>query len=966
MQMTFVYLFIYQKKINVLRRIQMKKFSKKVRLINLWTIATLICSIPFTCQAQLHINEIMSANESAFADEMGEYDDWLEIYNSGTTEIQIAGMYFSDESANLKKWQIPNIQPDKTLITPGDFLVLWFDNDPEQGVLHADFKLNRYGETIFFTDKDGETIVDEINYPIQFTNISSGHNPDGDDAWYFLSIATPGESNMNASISDNLVDFSIVLNEINYNSDDRLVYGDWIELYNCSEEPVSLSGWHFKDSDDQHDFVLPDITMQPYTYMVLAEENSNFTRTFPNVHNVITGFSFGLSGGGDHLRLFNANNILVDEVEYDDKAPWPIEPDGNGPTLELIDPFSDNTRPENWQASAWHGTPGRDNSRPQFLGDTNGDELVNLTDAIMAMQIVSSHEIEYINLDADVSGNHRIGLDEAIYVLKAIASGQAKSEHALAENMSVYHDDTVEVLKLNIKVSDTEGLSNLLAYRYGDPEPDDITIIFQQLNNDMVMYENKGKMRLRGQSTRGAFQKSFKIRLEQEEDGWRGQWNLNFNKHPWDLTRIRNKISFDLMKSIPYITSLRTQFVHLIINNQSFGLYTFIENASEQFLDSHGLDPNGYLYKAQIFYFSTYNLETLLNNPNQFFTQMLEIKGRSENHSRMIQLLQDINDWSIDINTTIARHFDRNNYLTWLAINILTSNLDTNTQNFYLYSPRLSKKWYFLPWDYDGGWDFYSQPNEYDNYKYRMRNRQGLSNWWNVILHQRFFQNSQNLADIVEMVDHIRKNYLTDEAIQELANEYYPMIYENYIKKSPDLWSLPVVVDYEDNDAAFIQATLEEYNTEYQRIQQAVSNSYNWFHQSLEWPMPVWLGTVYQTENTLKFKWGQSVDLQGDSVFYDFQIYKEPFTATIDDPGTPNEIFKIHVAERLQELSYEAPKPKEVGAYYWRVVVRSGEGDWQIPSYDFSKSMAYGMGFFRVAEDGSYLDQYGKVIETKN
>ena len=935
-------------------------------MFKIWTLIALFCSIPIICQAQLQINEIMAANESAFADEMGEFDDWLEIYNSGSIDIQIAGMYFSDDSTNMKKWQVPDIQTDKTLISPGEFLIIWFDNDPEQGLLHVDFKLSRYGETIFFTDKDGETILDEINYPIQFSNISFGRNPDDNDAWNFLSIPTPGESNSNASVFDDPVDFSIIINEINYNSDDSLVYGDWIELYNLSDAPVSLSGWHFKDSDDNHDYVFPDISMQPYTYLVLAEEESNFTRTFPNVHNSITGFSFGLSGGGDHLRLFNAKNILVDEVEYDDKEPWPTEPDGNGPTLELIDPFSDNTRPENWQASPWHGTPGRENSKPQFFGDTNGDELINLTDAIMAMQIVNSHKLEYINLDSDVSGDNRIGLDEAIYVLKAIANGQAKSKHALAEDKTVYNEDTFDVLQLNIKISDTDGLSNLLSYRYGDPEPEDVTIIFQQLNNDDVVYENKGKIRLRGQSTRGAFQKSFKIRLEQEEDGWRGQWNLNFNKHPWDLTRIRNKISFDLIKNIPFITSLRTQFVHLIINDQSFGLYTFIENANEQFLDSHGLDPNGYLYKAQIFYFSTYNLETLLNNPNKFFSQMLEIKGRSENHSRMIQMLQDISDWNIDINTTIARHFDRNNYLTWLAINILTSNLDTNTQNFYLYSPRLSNKWYFLPWDYDGGWDYYSQPNEYDNYKYRMRNRQGLANWWNVILHQRFFQDPQNFADIVERVDHIRKKYLTDETIQKLADAYYPMIYENYIKKSPDLWSLPVVVDHEGDDQAFIQATLEEYNAEYQRIQQAVNESYNRFHQSLEWPMPVWLGTLYQTDNTLKFKWGNSVDLQGDPVSYDFQMYKEPFTATIDDLGTPDENFKVHVAEGLQKVSYEVPKPEEVGSYYWRVVVRSGDGDWQIPAYDFSKHMAHGMGFFRVAEDGSFLDQYGNVIETRD
>ena len=74
-------------------------------------------------------------------------------------------------------------------------------------------------------------------------------------------------------------------------------------------------------------------------------------------------FVFGLNGGGELIRLFNPNGILVDEVEYDDIAPWPIDPDGYGPTLELIDSSLDNTLGESWDASSENGgTPGGTNS----------------------------------------------------------------------------------------------------------------------------------------------------------------------------------------------------------------------------------------------------------------------------------------------------------------------------------------------------------------------------------------------------------------------------------------------------------------------------------------------------------------------------------------------------------------------------------------------------------------------------
>jgi hypothetical protein len=53
---------------------------------------------------------------------------------------------------------------------------------------------------------------------------------------------------------------------------------------------------------------------------------------------------------------------LVDTVNYDDTAPWPTEPDGNGPTLELINPGLDNALAQSWKAScAPHGTPGQMN-----------------------------------------------------------------------------------------------------------------------------------------------------------------------------------------------------------------------------------------------------------------------------------------------------------------------------------------------------------------------------------------------------------------------------------------------------------------------------------------------------------------------------------------------------------------------------------------------------------------------------
>ena len=154
----------------------------------------------------------------------------------------------------------------------------------------------------------------------------------------------------------------IVINEINYKDAVGFEVKDWVELYNNSESTVDLSGWVFKDSNDLHEFIIPNgTTLASDSYIVLAQSLVDFQSKFPSVSPVLGDFEFGLSGGGELVRLFDDTGVLVDSVEYDDENPWPTEADGNGPTLELISPNLDNNLGGSWDACAApgfeHGTP---------------------------------------------------------------------------------------------------------------------------------------------------------------------------------------------------------------------------------------------------------------------------------------------------------------------------------------------------------------------------------------------------------------------------------------------------------------------------------------------------------------------------------------------------------------------------------------------------------------------------------
>lgn len=157
--------------------------------------------------------------------------------------------------------------------------------------------------------------------------------------------------------------YNVIFNEINYKSASNFDTEDWIELYNVDAQPADISSWIFKDEDDEHIFEFPYGTIiEPGQFLVLCSDAGLFTLQNPDVTNYIGSFPFGLSSGGELIRLFNKTGVLMDSVVYDNQSPWPEEPNGQGPTLELKSPFFDNTLPENWCASSNYGTPGRVNS----------------------------------------------------------------------------------------------------------------------------------------------------------------------------------------------------------------------------------------------------------------------------------------------------------------------------------------------------------------------------------------------------------------------------------------------------------------------------------------------------------------------------------------------------------------------------------------------------------------------------
>jgi hypothetical protein len=175
-----------------------------------------------------------------------------------------------------------------------------------------------------------------------------------------IRVLLPNDSTFTALFEvDSNFTTSIVINEINYNSAPNFDPEDWVELYNNTQFPVDLSGWKFRDTLNTHIYTFPMNTiLNSGKFLVLCRDTAAFTALFPAVTNYLGNFDFGLDNKGDMVRLYNSDDVMIDSLFYDDAVPWPLEPDGNGPTLSLKNPAFDNTLPENWAASGNHGTPG--------------------------------------------------------------------------------------------------------------------------------------------------------------------------------------------------------------------------------------------------------------------------------------------------------------------------------------------------------------------------------------------------------------------------------------------------------------------------------------------------------------------------------------------------------------------------------------------------------------------------------
>lgn len=148
---------------------------------------------PAVPNVHVTINEFMAANTASMADPAdGDFEDWFELFNSGSESVDLSGYYLTDSLSNWNQFRIPS----GVILPPGAYLLVWADGEPGQnsisnGDLHVSFKLSATGEAIGLFDPNGR-LVDGFEYSAQKDDVSFGRFPDGaPEALVELDAPTP-------------------------------------------------------------------------------------------------------------------------------------------------------------------------------------------------------------------------------------------------------------------------------------------------------------------------------------------------------------------------------------------------------------------------------------------------------------------------------------------------------------------------------------------------------------------------------------------------------------------------------------------------------------------------------------------------------------------------------------------------------------------------------------------------------
>ncbi len=539
----------------------------------------------------------------------------------------------------------------------------------------------------------------------------------------------------------------VVINELMYHPPDDRDDLQWIELHNPGEQPVDLGGWTLRGV--RHTF--PAGTgIPPGGYLVLARDAGAFRIRYGRDIPVGGEFQGRLKHGGERIELLDASKRRVDTVEYDDREPWPLSPDGLGASLERITASGAGDDPRNWAPSPLPpervaaGTPGRANASaaanpppvieaPGVVG-TEPNRSMPVRVRVRDSDGVATVRLRYRVLSASDAGNRArnpVGWESITMPLR---QGDALDGLYEAE---IPPQPEGHLVRWRIEATDATGVSRTL------PHPDDARpswsyYVGPNTNTAQVpvaailefgppeapgssirtMHGRPGRnSRAQAEPSRGdsalilmrpgvSHVELFDhIRVTPRNGGWKVRLhkdrlldemstvNVIFEGVPRFV--LAEHLAYELYRAagVPAPLSGHWRILH---NGVTRGYHLFVEQPNSAFLRRNGRDDEGDLFKLLWYGGDVVGQHEKKNNPES-------------GHAGLVSIIDALNQtsgaeqWSL-----IEKHFNVPIFASYYAVNMCIQNWDGFFNNYFLYRPPGEDgRWEIFPWDEDKTWGYH-------------------------------------------------------------------------------------------------------------------------------------------------------------------------------------------------------------------------------------------------------------------
>jgi hypothetical protein len=567
------------------------------------------------------INEFMVSNKSSAIDEDGEYSDWVELYNSGSTEVNLSGYSLTDDKQDLFKWRFPDIS-----IAPGQYLLVFTSgkdrSDTKQGFLHTNFKINRTNDILLFCSNEGQ-IIDELEIKGMPPDVSKGRGEGDRSKWLFFTEPTPrGPNNTHGfdefSMEAPLKTGQLVINEasaMNMSTvkDDKGQYSDWLEIVNNGEASLNLQAYGLSDDEDSpFKWRFPDVAIDPGEHMlVYASGESSYNPSRKTLHT-----NFSLSSNGESIILTDRWGRTIDRF--------------NTGKLGADMSCGRNEGGKGERVYFQKPTPGGENKTPVFIGYTQSPELSNPGGSYsapinLAIKPQSHAAVIRYTLDGSEPGNESQVYSSPIQISKTtVVKAKAFDDNMLPSPTVTYTyfiNDTHTLPVISISTSPDNfwnprdglyvkgyGASSVFPYVGANYWKDiEKPIHFELYETDgKLAFSTDAGIKIFGSYSRAMDQKSFSIYARDKY----GDDEMNYKFFPdKDISSFKSILLRTSGQDAAF-TRIRDAMVHKLvidtdvdaqayrpsvvyINGQYWGIYNMREKISPYYLESnHGANPD--------------------------------------------------------------------------------------------------------------------------------------------------------------------------------------------------------------------------------------------------------------------------------------------------------------------------------------------------------------------------------------